>query len=201
MGRSRSVKFLLEQERPPHEGSCVNCVNDYRCTPLIIGVLAAHPKVVRLLIDAEADVTAGRRLLIDAGMSCIAGVMRYEQVLAMAMRKLDWKVHRGRRATEEEMNRLEACRRMLLRVDAIRTGSWLWCSRVQGVSAAVDGDDGGGGGGGGTRSAAPSSIAPIVRTRKAAGRSLGDYVQVNRCCCRMCPSVAASETRNGVIFS
>lgn len=162
MGRSRSVKYLLERDWPPHGGgSYVDCINDYHCTPLVIGAAAAHPRVVRLLIDAGADVSAGRP------MSCINGVINYEKPLAMVERELDWKVHRQRRASEDELHRMEAIRRMLLRVDAIRAGSWLWCSRVRGVSAAAA-EEGNGGGSGGAGSAAASLVAPIVRT--AAGR-------------------------------
>ena len=36
----------------------------------------------------------------------------------------------GRDVTEEELHRLEAIRRLLLRVDAIRAVSWLWPSAV-----------------------------------------------------------------------
>lgn len=166
MGRSRSVKFLLEREWPAHEGSYVDCVNDYRCTPLIIGTSAAHPKVVRLLVDAGADVTAGRSMSFVNGV-----VVHYEQPLAMVERELDWRSHRQRRATDEEMHRMEAIRRMLLRVDSIRAGSWLWGSCARGVSAVAEGGNGGDGGRGGrcARSGGPRSIAPIVRTRWAAG--------------------------------
>lgn len=122
MGRARSVKFLLEREWPPprshHEGgSYIDCVNDYGCTPLVVAAAAAHPRVVRLLIDAGADVTRGRP------MRYAAGVMHYEKALDLVARELDWKVHRQRPATEEETHRQEAIRRMMLRVETIRARS------------------------------------------------------------------------------
>lgn len=91
----------------------------------------------------------------------------------MVDRELAWKIHRKRRATEDEMHRREAVQRMLLRVDAIPAGSWLWTTRVRGLSASssAEEDDVDSGGSGGTASAAPASaIVPIVRTRTAAGR-------------------------------
>ncbi|CAM9982540.1 unnamed protein product [Scytosiphon promiscuus] len=80
-----------------------------------------RPRIVRLLIDAGADTRSRvrfRRRDNDAEVT--------ETPLDLTTRKLDEKMIDGEVATEEQLHRLEAVRRLLLQVQAVRAISWSW---------------------------------------------------------------------------
>lgn len=92
----------------------------------------------------------------DSPMNYIARVVREQRIS-------------GQDATEEQMHRLEAMRRLLLRVMAVHAVSWLWPSHVSSsAGCAVDGLSG-------TKTASqstqPAPMLPIMR-RRAARRSV-----------------------------
>ncbi|CAN0443625.1 unnamed protein product [Ectocarpus sp. 12 AP-2014] len=121
LGRDKAAKLLLQQKWASPGAAYVDSRNDYQCTPLFVAVAAAAPKVVRLLLDAGAN----ERLTRPVSYS-FRGPLENETLLELANRNLGCEMHKGQRATEEEMNRLEEARRLLLRVEAVRAVSWLW---------------------------------------------------------------------------
>ncbi|CAM9293998.1 unnamed protein product [Ectocarpus sp. 8 AP-2014] len=121
LGRDKAAKLLLQQKWATPGAGYVDSRNDYQCTPLFVAVAAAAPKVVRLLLDAGAN----ERLTRPVSYS-FRGPLENETLLELANRNLGCEMHKGQRATEEEMNRLEEARRLLLRVEAVRAVSWLW---------------------------------------------------------------------------
>ncbi|CAN0018859.1 unnamed protein product [Ectocarpus sp. 6 AP-2014] len=120
-GRDKAVKLLLQQKWATPGAGYVDSRNDYQCTPLFVAVAAAAPKVVRLLLDAGAN----ERLTRPVSYS-FRGPLENETLLELANRNLGCEMHKGQCATEEEMNRLEEVRRLLLRVETVRAISWLW---------------------------------------------------------------------------
>lgn len=119
-GQEASVKFLLQQEWAT-AGEYVNYRNKYGLTPLLLSVWSASPRIARLLLDAGANETLTCRDYSRGGK-------HFETPLAAAIRDLANKTHRGQRATEEQLHRLGAIRRLLVRVEAVRAISWLWAS-------------------------------------------------------------------------
>lgn len=150
-GRDRSVLFLLEQRRR-QEGTLtlsnkdtggggggtggrpyVECNDPFTgTTPLFTSIVfcaANAHRVVRLLIDAGADTASPVRMRHSRGAS--------EIPLPLTNRYLRARAVNGKPATEEQMCKLEAIRRLLLQVPAARAVSWLW----PGVSRGAQGDD------------------------------------------------------------
>ena len=76
--------------------------------------------MVQLLVDAGADTTReGRR-------KKSVSVSNFGPPLALT-NKLLRQVHvAGEDSTEEQLNRLEAVRRLLMQVEAVHAVSWLW---------------------------------------------------------------------------
>ena len=79
------------------------------------------PRIVRLLVDAGADTTSPLRVIGREGE-----IIFSDTPLALVNRAIHEKVVSRRDATEEQMNRLEAVRRLLLRAKAVHAISWLW---------------------------------------------------------------------------
>ena len=133
--REGPVKLLLQHQQQRGKSTreiahYVNQRDNLGQTPLICSILFSaradldqampFPRIVRLLVDAGAH-TASRVRLWDRKGGGFDGTP-----LALTTKILqDKKVSRSR-ATEEDVNRLEAIRRLLLRVEAVRAISWLW---------------------------------------------------------------------------
>ncbi|CAM9535304.1 unnamed protein product [Ectocarpus sp. 8 AP-2014] len=143
MGHEASVKFLLRHRHK--EGGCgvevayVNAreINGY--TPLVIciqGCFSQAPRIVRMLVDAGADTTSPVQVMNLKGR-----VMYNDTPLAFTKLRLREKiVADGRPATKEHLQRLEAIRRLLLRVDAVHAVSWLWPSGAPFIGRATETD-------------------------------------------------------------
>lgn len=143
-GREASVKVLLRKEWAMPGANYVNDLDfiestPFFFTPLCNAVGVASPKIVRLLLDAGAD----ERLVSRVVCVCTSGVIRDETPLMLTTRYLAGKILKEEPAGEEAMHRLEAIRRLLLRVDAIRAVSWLWPSNFPRINQAVEQSSGG----------------------------------------------------------
>lgn len=120
-GQVASVKFLLQQERAAADRGYANFRNKFGLAPLTLSVWSATPRITRMLLDAGADETLLCRDYSRTGEF-------FETPLALATLGLERKRHRGQPATEDELNRLRAIQRLLMRVEAVRAVSWLWVS-------------------------------------------------------------------------
>ncbi|CAM9291236.1 unnamed protein product [Ectocarpus sp. 8 AP-2014] len=128
-GCDASIKHLLRQRHKESKGSVdfayVNTRGPDGHTPLFCGVrwCSPHaPRIVRLLIDAGADATSPIRLTNSKGQLAFMGTP-----LVFTTSRIRCKVVAfGTPATEEHLHRLEAIRRLLLRVKAVHAVSWLW---------------------------------------------------------------------------
>ena len=126
-GREVAVKFLL-QHRPrgptSDGGGYVNCRDGYGSTPLIraIGGYSReagkphliYPKVVRALIDAGADTSSAVHATNQWGKTLFKGTPLAFTNRCLRLKKVRWLEED---ATEEQLHRLEAVRRLLLRVE------------------------------------------------------------------------------------
>lgn len=124
-GREASVRFLLRQDWGIPRTTYVNARNDLGYTPLWLAAATASPKIVRWLLDAGADERAACR---NTNVPKFKGLR--VTPLGFAVDCIRQMSYRGRFATEEQMERMQAVRRLLVRVDAVRAVSWLWCSGV-----------------------------------------------------------------------
>eukprot|EP00752_Nemacystus_decipiens_P011612 g10310.t1 len=133
------VKLLLRRRQQP--GSPAGLVDyvqsrdEYDATPLFNSIdgfdesddvrHTTSLKVVRLLIDAGADTSSVVLVTNTPGGD---DVYFNGTPLAFTKHCLANKMVGGRKrgATDEQMNRLEAVRRLLLRVEAVHAVSWLW---------------------------------------------------------------------------
>lgn len=132
LGLEASMKYLLRRQQTTGgergRGDFADAVvSSDRATPLVVAICSGHsrsPRIVRLLIDAGADTTSAVRItdLDTAGKKELSN----ETPLALTDRYLREKEVDGKAATEEQLHTLEAIRRMLLRVEAVRAVSWLW---------------------------------------------------------------------------
>ena len=165
--RVTSVRFLLQQQQRRQRSNArgriayVNSQDMSGTPPLIyaIGVASfSSLRVVRLLIDAGADTTLSVLLRNDRGM------IVYDTPLTLATRYHREKKLNGYPATEAQLRALEATRRLLQRVEAIRATSWTWPSEVHPVASSSAA-------GGTTKpktmktSAALTAMLPILRRR------------------------------------
>lgn len=126
-GSEAALKFLLRQQEPTP--AYLNARDHSNRTPAYCSVSFCSPnspRVLRLLIDAGADVTSPVEVL--------DGMWRVESRLTpLAITKLNLreKKVKGEHATEEQLHRLEAMRRLLLQLDAVHAVSWLWPSAAR----------------------------------------------------------------------
>ncbi len=130
-GCARSLKFLLRQNSASAAGGgYVNLRGPGGVTPLffcVMGCRQGSPRAFRMLIDAGAN-TAGRVMYGDTPLNYVNSCLR------------DKTVKGGEDATQEELYRLEAMRRLLLQVEAVHAVSWLWPkAAVRNTPAAADG--------------------------------------------------------------
>lgn len=122
-GREASVKFLLRQDWGIPKRVYVNARNDLGFTPLWLAVGSASPRIARWLLDAGAEETTTCQ-----NTSPLAFGGSRVSPLGFAIDNIRMRHHRCRYATDEQVERMKAVRRVLLRVDAVRALSWLWCS-------------------------------------------------------------------------
>eukprot|EP00752_Nemacystus_decipiens_P011677 g10364.t1 len=137
-GQAASVQFLLRQREEQRRGrgcAAVDYVN-FRdcvgCTPLFRAIECyadndgtpplVSPVLVRMLVDAGANTSKKVRFTSTSGW-----LLFHDTPLAFTNDCLRRKKVGGRKdASEEQINRLRAVRRLLLRVEAARAVSWLW---------------------------------------------------------------------------
>eukprot|EP00903_Cladosiphon_okamuranus_P022908 g21100.t1 len=126
------VKFLLQrqqwreqQQRGESSGDAyVNATGHGGLTPIYSAVVHCKsfaPKVVRLLVDAGADTTFPVRMTEGAG-----GEAWSDTPLGYVYDALKYKHVGATKATEQQLNALEAIHRLLLRVEAAHGVSWPW---------------------------------------------------------------------------
>ncbi|CAM9333593.1 unnamed protein product, partial [Hapterophycus canaliculatus] len=120
-----SVKFLLQQRRGSKLSDGVAYVNasdtDGR-TSLLSGIsFCRSTRIARMLVDAGADTTSAVRVRNGIGV-----VVLDHTPMAFTVRSLQEKKVAGSRATKEQLQMLEAIRRLLLQVEAVYAVSWSW---------------------------------------------------------------------------
>lgn len=130
-GRETSLQYLLRRHwrQTPGELAYINGICDGGGKPLLFCCIAnwRHnaSRIVRLLVDAGADTTSAVRLAGPTG-----GVVFNDTPLAFVKFFFRVKNRGGEDATEEQLQQLEAARRLLLQVEAIHATSWLWPSAM-----------------------------------------------------------------------
>lgn len=123
IGREASVKFLLQQHLEPladRDGYINNTLDQSGATPLFASTTVTSPRIARLLIDAGADTTLSVPLKSSTGCEVKFTPLAFT-ILTLRDKKIG-----GMDITEDQLNRLEAMRRLLLRVEAVHAVSWLW---------------------------------------------------------------------------
>ena len=133
--RAAAVQFLLQQQlrrSPAGLAGYVNFRDCVGCTPLFRAIECyadndgapplISPVIVRMLVDAGADTSKKVRFTSTSGWVLFNGT-----ALAFTHDCLRSKTVGGvKDADQEQINRLTAVRRLLLRVEAARAASWLW---------------------------------------------------------------------------
>lgn len=136
-GRETSVKFLLRQQKarnPAGTRAYLEARDRNGRTPLFCCIaFCPSTRIVRLLIDAGADTSAAVTITDPLGArafnnSPLAWTRLHLEVLQTV---------NGKPATEEQLDRLRAIRRLLLRVEAVHAVSWLWPGDVPFVARAA----------------------------------------------------------------
>lgn len=140
-GLEASTKFLLQQQNG-NTASGVEYVNNsggdaltFGPPPLLSSIVSSCPRVVRLLVDAGADTTSP--ILLEDGEN--GGVLFQGTPLAFTTQCLLEMNFAERKFTDKDLHRLEAIRRLLLRVEAVRAVSWLWPSDVRATPHTAEG--------------------------------------------------------------
>ncbi|CAM9581948.1 unnamed protein product [Ectocarpus fasciculatus] len=131
-GCEASVKFLLRQRHQESnsssvDGAYINARASNGCTPMVCSIhscFSQAPRIVRLLVDAGADTTSAARVTDSQGELEFNGTLLAVTTSCLREKTLA----QGKPATEEHLHRLEAIRRLLLRVEAVHAVSWLWPS-------------------------------------------------------------------------
>ncbi|CAN0364111.1 unnamed protein product, partial [Ectocarpus sp. 8 AP-2014] len=124
-GGEAPLKFLLEQARARktmNGAAYVNARDRGGVTPLLGGIQNYRPRVVRLLVEAGADTTSPVAVRNQLG----GDVSITPLDLTMNLVRDKVKVARRGPASPEQLHKLEAIRRLLLRVEAVHAVSWLW---------------------------------------------------------------------------
>ncbi|CAM9239848.1 unnamed protein product [Ectocarpus sp. 13 AM-2016] len=166
-GREASVKFLIGLQEKRREAARVSYVSDthdpYGRTPVLSGIdvspeRSCSPRIVRMLIDAGAATSGVARITNMLGEVAFNGTP-----LSITERILRERKMYGQDATVEQLRKLEAVRRLLLQVAAVRAVSWLWPSDCSDTLALPEGKA--------TASKAETPLAMILpalrrRTRK-----------------------------------
>ncbi|CAM9468204.1 unnamed protein product [Ectocarpus sp. 13 AM-2016] len=134
-GHEAAVKFLLQAQShnkrrtTTGQASYVNILDAHGASPLIRSIdvdvdRLCFPRIVRMLIDAGADARSALRIT-ERGT-----VLFHDTPLAFTNRTIRENKVAGKPATKMQLQRLEATRRVLLRVEAIHSASWLWIRDV-----------------------------------------------------------------------
>ena len=141
-GNQVGVKFLLQQEanfprfQHPRRTTYVNA-RECGTTALVACIERCHPcspRMIQLLVEAGADTTS--RVLKE---SRILDESFCGTPLALATKYHDEKTVDDEPVTKEQLNSLEAIRRLLLRVEAVHATSLLWPSEVPVAVQAMEG--------------------------------------------------------------
>lgn len=155
MGYEAIVMFLLKQHNGGVAGGSAyaNYSNDVLgATPLVAAISSCSPRIVRALVDAGADTASA------------VGTVNFTP-LDVTLTYIRGKVINSKEATERQLNRLEAIRRLLLRVEAVHAVSWSWASTsAPAVVHAAEGS--------GRKRAASGSVRmmmPVLRQRARRG--------------------------------
>eukprot|EP00752_Nemacystus_decipiens_P005516 g4991.t1 len=139
-GREESIKLLLQQQQQlgRDESAYVNARDEIGATALLCSIEACSscsPRIARILVNAGADTTCPFGVTAIPGGGAFLNTSPMSYVAQLVRNKI---VH-GEDATEEQLNRLEAIRRLLLRVDAVHAVSWLWPSDASSAGLAGKG--------------------------------------------------------------
>ncbi|CAM9190056.1 unnamed protein product, partial [Ectocarpus sp. 6 AP-2014] len=135
-GREASVRFLLKQERATTRIDYANTRDEAGRTLFYRAAWGAYPRIGRWLLDAGADETLA---------SVVQPFLRYDNMrfedtaLKLVLRSLNAKQYRFEPATDDQMLRLQAFRRLLLQIDAVRAISWRWPTPVPSIPQGVNG--------------------------------------------------------------
>lgn len=128
-GSEASVKILLQQQRGKHMDwdAYVNQKQPDGRTPVVCSIgralLSGSPRVLRLFLDAGADTASTVRIANEEGVEVFSGTP-----LAYTTWLLRDQQAQGIDSTKGQPCSLEAVRRMLLQLEAIRAVSWCWQS-------------------------------------------------------------------------
>ena len=140
VGHTKAVRFLLQQrEDKPRVGgvSYANAKDPCGRTALVQAIVFGGytaARVARLLVDAEADTTSTVRIRTDPQGSVF---FRGTPLTLTAHYLHALQIAGGAEATQEQLGWLEAVRRLLLQVEAVRAVSWLWPSDSRSVVPAA----------------------------------------------------------------
>lgn len=144
-GRKASAKFLLQQQEarnPTGRDAYLRARDSTGRTPLFCCIeFCPSPRMVRLLIDAGADTSAAVKIAKPLG----TGVFNSTPLAWTKLHLEVLKTVNGQPATEEQLDKLRAIRRLLLRVEAVYAISWLWpgdASFIARAAAAAEGSRG-----------------------------------------------------------
>lgn len=127
-GVEEPVKFLLRQWQKgnttgsKHPG--VDAPGMYGETPLLRSIEACRPcspRTVRFLVDAGADTTTSTLSMDTSGGNVFLDTPWGRTKRSLAEKKVGTEA-----ATKEQLQSLEAIRRLLLQVEAVHAESWLW---------------------------------------------------------------------------
>ena len=154
-GLEESVKFFLRQRGSfASAGVCVNvpCVE----VALLSAIRTVASRVVRLLVGAGAATTSTVRQTGGEGSAALDGAS-----LALTNWMLREKKVKGEKASTDQLHRLEAIRRLLLRVEAVHAVSWLWPRNVLTFAPAASNRTGRSK----TTSSPLASMLPVLRRR------------------------------------
>lgn len=137
-----AVKFLLQQRQreasPTGLDGYVNFCDPEGNTALLYHSIdfrtdedgvprISSPRVLQLLVDAGANTTLALRIRSGDFVSNYGTPLAYTNNRLRAKKLF---IGEEKDATKDQLHRLEATRRLLLRVEAVRAVSWLWHSHV-----------------------------------------------------------------------
>lgn len=141
-GGEKSVTFLLQQRQKKvgHSTGVRAYVNntfgEVGASPVVgavAGCMSWSPRIVRMLVDAGADVSLALRLSDAQGT-----VWFNDTPLAFTSQCLrEKKSVGGQDATEEQLHIWHVIHRVLMRVEAIHAVSWSWGMDVPGTARAT----------------------------------------------------------------
>lgn len=140
--KEASVKFLLVQQQRQEKNTAAsdqrayvnNARDPFDRSPLLVSIgigsskLCFH-RIVRLLVDSGADTKSAVHHSYGDGLVGFS-----DTSLCRTIRILRDVEAEGKDDNEEQLSRLEAVRRLLLRVEAVHATSWLWPSSAASIA-------------------------------------------------------------------